>query len=261
MTAATAVPPRDPGLHPCGLPSRHNPLRVLLCGVGGSGSRMALRLAELHKGLTALGRPGLQLHACDPKRVSRANLVRQSFYPCDVGHYKSEVLITRLNLALGTHWTADPEVAQSQALGGYALVVSCLDSALSRRELAGALERDPATTRYHLDLGNGRDFGQWVLGGCGLPSPYTVLPALLEGEDDDSPSCSALESLLSQDLYVNECVALFAAQLLWTLLMTGETRTVGGFVNLRDHSVSALALNSRSEAPTESEGSSAHSRP
>jgi len=216
---------------------------VLLCGVGGSGSRMALRLAELHKGLLALGRPGLHLHACDPKRVSKANLVRQSFYPCDVGYFKSEVLITRLNLALGTRWTADPGLAQGQALGNYSLVVSCLDSAGSRRELGQALEQTSSFPRYHLDLGNGRDFGQWVLGGGGLPSPYEVLPALLEGDQNDTPSCSALESLLSHDLYINETVALFAGQLLWTLFMHGETRTVGGFVNLKDLSVSALGVN------------------
>jgi len=236
---------QQPPPHPFALltASKNRPLTVILAGVGGSGSRMALRLAELHKGLRALGRPGLELLACDPKTVTQANLVRQTFYPCDVGLSKAETLITRLNLALGTCWQGIMERAENVDFSGADLVVSTLDSATSRIALQGALQKSPARARYHLDLGNDLDYGQWVLGGCGLPSPYEVLPKLLEPDSEsDSPSCSALESLLRQDLYINDFVALYAAQLLWTLCLGGETRSRGGFFNLTSLSVAALPL-------------------
>ena len=215
----------------------------MLAGVGGSGSRMAVRLSELHKGLVALGRPGLELTACDPKQVTHASLVRQAFYPFEVGRFKAEALISRINAALGVNWHGVAARVQDVQMREFDLVVSCLDSAPARQALGNALK--PALkgkNPWHLDLGNGKNFGQWILGGGPLPSPYVALPALLEEtqEDLDTPSCSALESLLRQDLYINETVSLFAAQLLWTLFTTGEVSSTGGFINLEN---GTMALN------------------
>lgn len=221
-------------------PSKNRAIRVLLAGVGGSGSRMAVRLSELHKGLVALGRPGLELVACDPKRVTQASLVRQAFYPFEVGRFKAEALISRINAALGVHWQGLPARVQDVGPQNFDLVVSCLDSAPARIALRDALKPPRyGQQKYQLDLGNGKNFGQWILGGGGLPSPYVTLPALLEEteEDRDTPSCSALESLLRQDLYINETVSLFAAQLLWTLFTGGEVSSTGGFINLENGSL------------------------
>jgi molybdopterin-synthase adenylyltransferase len=86
--------------HPALLESRE-PIRILLAGVGGTGSRVLSGLRHIHLALLAFDRPGLEVIALDPDTVSEANLVRQAFYPADVGRSKAVVLVNRLNLACG----------------------------------------------------------------------------------------------------------------------------------------------------------------
>ena len=64
-------------------------------------------LKNIHQGLLALGFPGLEVILADGDTVSESNLVRQSFYPSDVGLNKTEVLINRLNLSCGLE-TGEP---------------------------------------------------------------------------------------------------------------------------------------------------------
>ena len=220
-------------------------LRVLLAGVGGSGSRMLVQLTALHKGLRAQGGAGLHVEVADPKRVSVASLVRQNFLESEVGLYKAHALTTRINRALGLHWEGHAQNAESLASEDFDLIISALDSGQARRsfgEAFGLLGPEPSRhCAYHVDLGNERDFGQWLLGGSSLPLPYFEHPALLKG-GDVGPSCSALESLLKQDLFINDALALFTAHTLWGLLLEGKTRTRGGFVNLGNFALSGLPI-------------------
>ena len=74
-------------------------VNVALVGAGGTGSRMLENLLNLHRAMLALGHPGgLHVTLIDDDIVSAANVGRQAFYPCDVGSYKSLVLINRANL-------------------------------------------------------------------------------------------------------------------------------------------------------------------
>jgi|SRR5579863_38449 len=83
-------------------------VRVVVVGCGGTGSTMATGLVYLHQALLAYGHPGgLHVTLVDGDRISRANCVRQPFSESEVGLYKADVLITRINLFWGLGWDAD----------------------------------------------------------------------------------------------------------------------------------------------------------
>jgi PRTRC genetic system ThiF family protein len=233
------------------------PISVAVVGVGGTGSEVMSNLINLHLALRALGRPGLQVSAFDPDRVSEANIVRQRYTPSDIGRYKAEVLVERINLAYGLDFEAYParfeEVTGKRAHGGgpdFQILISCVDSRASRRalyDLAFSQYRSPF--ELWLDTGNTSRSGQVILGtprlrdrkSHRLPCAPEIHPELIDLSlpDDTTPSCSALESIRSQDLFVNKRAALLAVDLLWELFHEGGLWHHGCYFDLR----------ARSEAP------------
>lgn len=237
------------------LHSLRSPLRVLVVGAGGNGSKLTVGMKNLHGALQALGHPGIQLTLADGDTVSESNLVRQSFYPSDVGLNKATVLINRVNLSCGLAWEAVPRYLTAQNLTGTRidLLVSCVDSRAARRELADGLERSRKVI-YHLDLGNLRDCGQVVLGAAlgyynrrtrdRLRTAYELFPELTDTSmpEDDTPSCSTMEALEKQDLFINDTLVTSALALLWRLLRHGESQHHGAFVDLKTGSVRPLPI-------------------
>mgnify|MGYP003734781303 CR=1 FL=1 len=142
-------------------------VRVHLVGVGGNGAQMAHCLARLDLALRALGHPaGLHLTAYDADRVSEANVGRQVYSPSDIGQHKAVLTIHRLNQFYGLDWEALPTRYAGPHAGHPApdIVVSCVDSARSRRDVHQGLFGHWTGTRYWLDLGNTEATGQIVLG-------------------------------------------------------------------------------------------------
>ncbi|MGI8867121.1 MAG: ThiF family adenylyltransferase, partial [Rubrobacteraceae bacterium] len=103
-------------LHPYFRYRARSPLSVLVVGAGGSGSKLCVGLKNLHGALLALGHPGFQVVLADGDTVSTSNLVRQSFYPADVGLNKATVLINRINLSCGLTWEAYPHHLEADDL-------------------------------------------------------------------------------------------------------------------------------------------------
>ena len=138
-------------------------VRVHLVGVGGNGAQMAHCLARLDLALRALGHPaGLHLTAYDADRVSEANVGRQVYSPSDIGQHKAVLTIHRLNQFYGLDWEALPTRYAGPRAGHPApdIVVSCVDSARSRRDVHQGLFGHWTGTRYWLDLGNTEATGQ-----------------------------------------------------------------------------------------------------
>jgi PRTRC genetic system ThiF family protein len=210
-------------------------LSVDVAGAGGNGSQFVMGLARMHLALLAVGHHGLQVELYDPDIVTEANVGRQLFSPSDIGQFKSAVLINRINCYYGLHWTAaGGKLSRSRA----DFLVGCVDSIAARRSLA----RTEAT--YWLDLGNRDRSGQVILG---MPKdktnekdgtrPQTVMelfPELTKGrpKEDNTPSCSLAAALERQDLFINQSVATFGLQLLWSFLRTGQLVHQGFFINL-----------------------------
>jgi len=208
-------------------------IAVALVGVGGTGSEVFDGLARLHHGLLALGHPGgLHVTAYDGDTVSESNIGRQRFAVCDVGLPKASVLVHRYNMFYGLDWKAVPNFMDADELGkaNYDLLITCVDKAEFRAKVG---QRNNGRWRNHptlwLDMGNGRNDGQVILGHWGrgtealhLPNVFDLYPELATmPEDDDTPSCSLAEAIRSQNLYVNKFASMGIA-LLWDVLTTGK---------------------------------------
>ncbi|HEX3800214.1 MAG TPA: PRTRC system ThiF family protein [Verrucomicrobiae bacterium] len=219
-----------------------------LVGCGGNGSQMLNGLARMHIALQSLGHPGLKVIAFDGDSVSEANVGRQLFSPSDIGQNKASVLIHRLNCYYGLGWTAVPRMSDGGTLQPH-IVIGCVDTITSRR----AISRNHF--HYWLDLGNRDRTGQVILGAPKWyhnkgdhTRPRTVLeifPELNRGkvkEDNTTPSCSLAAALERQDLFINQSVATWALQLLWSFLRHGETYHQGYFINLETGNVRPILV-------------------
>ena len=231
--------------------------RIALIGCGGNGSQMLTGLARLNHAITALGHPGLDVRAYDPDTVSEANMGRQLFGAFDVGSSKAHVLVNRVNAFFGLNW---------QAVYGrfdgrdhlYDMAIACVDSARARAEIETHLQA--RNVQYLMDLGNRAADGQvlfgelhtnreLVAGSLALPSPYQVLPELIDlnAPEDDTPSCGLAEALERQELFVNQSIVTPALSILWEFFRRGRLTWHGAFVNLRTGTM--RPLNVREPAP------------
>lgn len=220
--------------------SAFKPVRILLIGTGGTGSLLLTHLLRIDQGVRALGGAGLHVQAFDPDTVSQTNLIRQNFAPSDVGRNKAVVLVERCNLYAGLRWDAQPRrLTKADFQHEVQLLITCVDSGQSRREVHDLLAALPHHQRPHywLDCGNEARTGQVILGQPrqpqgGLPSIIDLDPTAMQGQDDDRPSCSAIEALTRQHPFINPEVALRAAQIIGEMLYHGVVTAPAIFVNL-----------------------------
>ncbi|ABM39580.1 PRTRC system ThiF family protein [Polaromonas naphthalenivorans] len=235
-------------------------INVVVIGAGGTGSRVIEGLACLHRAIKAKGHPfGLKVSVIDPDTVSEANVGRQAFYPCDVGHSKAHTLVNRVNMALNGEavWTAYCEMVTLQTdLSSADIVIGAVDNRKARLAILRSLENVSSGNRYWLDLGNRISDGQVILGEVTsrkrktddperLPHAGELYPELIDPAmepSDDVPSCSLAEALEKQALFINPAVCVQAMNLLWLLLTKGELEIHGAFINLEFGTVLPLRV-------------------
>ena len=141
---------------------------ITVVGCGGTGGFVAEGLCRLFQGREAT------IVLVDHDRVEPHNLLRQNFYPEDVGRFKSQALADRLARAfrrpVGYSVYAFRE-EDSQSDGGRypglpsygnSLLIGCADNAAARRAMAESLPGDPR--RWLIDAGNDTNWGQVLIG-------------------------------------------------------------------------------------------------
>lgn len=214
-----------------------NVIDVALIGCGGNGSEALDILTQFDAALKALGHSGLSVTAYDGSVVRSPNLVRQRFWPHDVGQFKSSVLINRYNIALGLNWRAVPEnYIPSTDQNEYDMIISAVDLPSVRTEIADCLFDN---TVIWLDMGNAEHHGQAVLGRIERNNKKSIYPHVLDHyeeirdmADDVKKSCSSAESLASQGMLVNRTITCSGMNMVWDLLRHGETTKNMSFINL-----------------------------
>lgn len=215
-------------------------ISVLLIGAGGNGSECFDGLIKIHLALQAFGHPGLHLTVFDNDVVAGHNIVRQRYWPQEIGLNKAVALVHRTNMLLGTNWDAYPilfDKSSAHILRKAIVVVTAVDRLSSRQSLLQA--RIPGD-RLWIDLGVDGRQGQFVIGDLmsdslsdALPNCVAYYPEIATGIDAHAaPSCSAAESLSRQDLFVNSACAQFAMELLWHGLRKGYLPYSGGIIDL-----------------------------
>lgn len=229
---------------------RNDVIRILLVGGGGTGSHLLTGLARMHAAMLELGHPGLKVALCDPDRVSRHNVGRQLFSPQDVGRFKSDALIQRVNLFFGLQWVSHPAALSSLRHVHADLLIGCVDTAAARRCIARVHDG------WWLDCGNDARTGQVILGGSrgkirsplipveSVPTVLDLYPALRNPrlKEANAPSCSMAESLRRQDLFINQAVATAALDLLWDWFRRDRLTAHGVFLNLESKTSRPLPL-------------------
>ena len=243
-------------MFPHTIPGRllNGPVQVVVVGAGGSGSQILTGLAQLDHAMKSLGHPGgLAVKAVDDDVVSPSNVGRQMFYPSDVGQNKADVLINRINMAMGTNWGSIPMKVTKESSIRADLVIGCVDTRKAREAILHAGIKGGAT--YWLDLGNRQHDGQVILGefptrekvkdASRLPTVADLFPETCDPSqegDDSGPSCSLAEALEKQSLFVNRGVALYALNMLFELFRYGGLSHHGVFVNLKTARTSPLPV-------------------
>lgn len=204
-------------------------LSIMLVGVGGTGSHIAVELAQLSNALEAMGRKGFKILLIDPDIVEEHNVGRQKFYPCDVGYNKAQVLSSRINRIFNTDTEAEPDYL-SKAYLKYSypnIIISAVDN-LKTRKLINNHYKNNVSSNYNnnymyywFDAGNSKKSGQIVLGTFDkenkLDTFIDLFPKLKENKNE--PSCSMQESLNNQAFMVNKFTAFLLVEMLSSLLM------------------------------------------
>lgn len=244
----------------------HN-ITVNLIGCGGTGSRVLTGLAMINKARNELNLTPIDVTVFDDDKVTEANLGRQMFAPADVGEYKANVLVARINRFYGFEWDCVYEKYGSKLYNSIDpterhemfanITITCVDSITARQDISGMLDLHVGLKRndkqrsiepynvphYLIDAGNTFDHGQVV-----IQSLKDTKENFIEGswwkdyqeEFPDEPSCSMAESLKKQHLFINTIMADFTCLLLWDIISKREIKIVGAFVNLTDYKVMPL---------------------
>lgn len=77
-----------------------------------------------------------------------------------------------------------------------------------------------------------------------MRTAFELFPELTDTSipEDDTPSCSTMEALEKQDLFINDTLVTSALSLLWRLLRHGKITHHGSFVDLKTGSVRPLPI-------------------
>ncbi len=241
-------------------------VRILVVGCGGTGSAILGGLPYLHQAMLTQGHPyGLCVTVMDGDTVSPFNCIRQPFSRGEIGLNKGIVLMSRINLFWGVSWKAIPCALTAEMLtppyassGASAplrpdIVVGCVDTRAARAIIANSTA-GRSGVGYWLDVGNSASTGQFVLGEPQnarnrrsrtrlrtVAELYSevVDPAL---DDDNEPSCSAIEALERQECFVNTVLAQHALALLARLFRYGQILHHGAFVDIATSRSVPLAI-------------------
>ena len=233
---------------------------ITVVGCGGTGGFVAEGICRLFQGREAT------IVLVDHDRVEPHNLLRQNFYPDDVGKFKSQALADRLardyRRSIGysvypfRNEDSRPNGNGFPGLPAYCgnLIIGCADNAAARRAMAECLPGDPR--RWLIDAGNDSNWGQVLVGNvaepvileespfagetCYLaPAPTLQRPDLLTAVSARPPDvdCAAALDLTDQDPTINQMMASIVLQVV-RRMVAGTCPFMGLYVDMDQGTVS-----------------------
>ncbi len=213
-------------------------ITINLIGCGGTGSLVATKLARFHKALNFLDHPGLFVTIIDPDKVEEFNIGRQMYVDSDIGRYKADATIQKINFAFNLDWEAKNRIFGKQDTS-VNIVISAVDNVRTRKQINKAFfgsqgGRDLSKRYFLIDCGNGRDYGQVVLTDHKKKHKtiFDLFPDLEKHEErDDQGDCGYFELLQKQDLFINDWVSIHVMAILKDLYMKKQIDYQGFFFN------------------------------
>jgi hypothetical protein len=190
---------------------------VTLIGCGGTGGYAA-------EGLCRVLPPEADLILIDHDRVEERNLIRQNFFSCDLGKFKSEVLAERLSARYDRRVGFSLMMISDLDIKLPGIVVGCVDNGLARGDIAekckSGLTPGYGYESWWVDSGNGENYGQVLIGNhreaayfadtgwCYvLPLPTIQRPELLY-QLPAQPGCAQIE----QGPTINQAMAFLVVE-------------------------------------------------
>lgn len=198
----------------------HSSTTVAVVGCGGTGGYVA-------EGLCRILDQDKTILLVDLDRVEQRNLIRQNFYPSDIGRFKSEALAHRLSekfkrpIAYSTIPVSMLETCPD-------IIIGCVDNGPARKDIAlkVASRTNPPMNFYKgwwIDAGNGDNYGQVLIGNrtkqymdhafetsqhicISLPLPTMQRPDLLL-EAPREPDCAEAVARDEQSPTINQMMA------------------------------------------------------
>ena len=224
--------------------NRNHKLRITLVGCGGTGTHVLTNLAMINEGLKHHGRSELMVTVFDPDTVAEHNIGRQQFSPADIGKNKASVMVERINRFYGYGWEGRDKAYTSDLQGN--IVISAVDKVAPRKNIDQWFMTANEMSKYWLDIGTGENDGQVILGAVNdneieLPGFFNQFGYDVP-ETPDEPSCSAVESLAKQNMFINKYMATVAVNMLWTLLVDFRIHYRGVFMNLSTLETSPILI-------------------
>lgn len=234
-----------------------DPIKILVVGCGGTGSLLLSNLARLNDTLIKIGHTGIKLLVVDDDIVEPHNVGRQLFYPSDVGESKALSLVTRINHSFGFTWKAIHSRFKTEQAEGFNIIVTCVDNLQARKEVDDMVNlithhktRLEDNLYYWIDCGNGRNYGQVNLSTVSFPktnklkSVFELFKKAINSKsyEPELPSCSTIEALRKQDLFINSFVALSCAEMVYSILTKPIIDYNTTFINTEQLSISKKFL-------------------
>lgn len=230
-------------------------ITILLVGCGGTGSLILSRLARLSKSLNLLEHPGLYVEVVDPDIVEEHNVGRQMFTRYDVGMNKADVLVSKINHAFGFDWDCHTELYDQKKHSNFNVTISAVDNIAARKEILEGFydsnsHNDVEKPYYLFDCGNARDYGQVIL--CDhqkkLRNLFDIYGSNLEEQDtveQQGHGCSYAESLLEQDLWINDWVSLYFSMIFKEMLFEKQLDYQGFVFNTSDFQTQKILIHGK----------------
>jgi PRTRC genetic system ThiF family protein len=249
------------------LPFQAERIHLFMVGLGGTGSFLARHVACMVSLLRGVGK-NVSLTLVDPDIVEAGNIPRQNFCPAEVGRYKAEALAERYARDFGIEIGClpvpfTPDLARIE-WNTLTVLIGAVDNAVARLALDAALEANeilPSSGKiavpriWWLDLGNGLDYGQVLLGSTNhmeqlssafalgalprcflLPSPLLQEPKLRERRPEERAdhhlSCAQLLAANAQAMTINPAMAVLGADYLYRFLITGTLKKFATYLDL-----------------------------
>jgi PRTRC genetic system ThiF family protein len=216
-----------------------HPLTVAVIGAGGTGSFVMGDLVALDHYLKASGRPGLQVTLYDDDVVTEANIGRQNFSSSDIGEYKSIALVEKYNRYAGLNWDAFTDKVDEETELCYNIVISCVDTIEARKKIIKNFNLVHKIGDLHkkfllIDCGNGYDFGQVIVTRFNGKDKTFIDHFPKIKENKQTHSCSVLESLGKQNLFINKFIANLAVNWLYEGIRNTQQTNLGYFFNFNN---------------------------
>lgn len=207
---------------------------VNVFGAGGTGSHLIDKLAAVAYACDATSPRTIQLTAWDFDQVSDRNVGRSDFIMADEGMTKTQIAVSKANLAYGLRWRCKNPVSDPIVSANFNFL--CTDDAKSRLKYIDQIwalneHFSPEDQAYYIfDIGNDVDFGQIV-----MIDRYGKLQDIdrmkINSETEGTPTCGERTLFGEQGLFINQFMALCAAEMFWKLISNYNLEYNQMFVN------------------------------